>query len=178
MLSPRAGGSFSSLDITLCARSFQMPDEKRIIFTNACGGIKAEEYLQVFIPELIPQEHPWQDAAAAISCRAGWDRVGKGSALNTEAATLVLFWKVWLSHRSVPPLLPAAAGCQRMKCTFLCFAFLGYFWFKSSGFFWGRMCPDFKVRSRSAAACAAMSLRKLNGFKTVFFILNLSFCVI
>lgn len=85
MLSPRAGGGSSSLDITLCARSSQMPDEKRIIFTNAYGGIKAEEYLQVFIPELIPQEHPWHDAAAAISCRAGWDRAGKGSALNIEA---------------------------------------------------------------------------------------------
>ena len=35
------------------------------------------------------------------------------------------------------------------------------------------MCPDFKVKSRSAAAYAAMSLRILNGRK-VFFILNLN----
>lgn len=44
-------------------------------------------------------------------------------------------------------------------------------------FFRGSRCPDFKVKSRSPAASAAVSLRNLNGCM-VRFMLNLDFCVI
>lgn len=70
-----------------------------------------------------------------------------------------------------------AAGCQSLMCAILGFTFWSYFGFKSSGFFKGRMCASFRVKSRSAAAYAAAALRSLNR-REVFFVLGLDFCVI
>lgn len=65
-----------------------------------------------------------------------------------------------------------------MKQTFPRFTFSVYFGCKSSGFFRGRMCPDFKVRQRVAVPPLTPPCRlgiEMGG--GCFFTLNLDFCV-
>lgn len=57
------------------------------------------------------REHPSHDVAASTSQgRVGpsWERLSS----KYRNATLVLFWKVWLSHHSVLPLLHC---CRRVS---------------------------------------------------------------
>lgn len=59
--------------------------------------------------------------------REGWDRAGKGSVLNIEALHWVLFWKVWLSHRSALPLLQCCRRVSEDEVCITVFRFLGLF---------------------------------------------------